>query len=239
MVELVPLPRMNTRLAATVILASLRGQRSERDIAGQRRFGITPRTEHLGLSLAVLRPLARQHRNNHALALALWDTGVHDVRLLAVLVDDAAQLTGAQMDRWARAFDSWALVDGACIHLFRKSPLALTKARHWMRRRDEFVRRAGFVLAATLAVHAKDLPDAVFLALLPELRRGAADERHFVKMAVNWALRQIGKRNPRLRRAAITEARRIFALDTSAARWIARDALRELRVSGAAARARG
>jgi len=220
----------NAHAAATAaaIVRTLRAQRSPRDIAGQRRFGITPQTEQLGLSLTLLRPIARRHRRDHELALALWDTGIHDVRLLAVLVDDWHQLTAAQMERWARDFDSWALVDGACIHLFRKSPHALAKARAWMRRRAEYVRRAGFVLLATLAVHGKGLADEVFLDVLPELRRGAADERNFVKKAVNWALRQVGKRNPRLRRAAIAEARRILALGTPAARWIARDALREL-----------
>lgn len=219
---------LETAAAAEAIVAELRRQRSERDIAGQRRFGITPQTEQLGLSFAVLRPIARRHRRDHALALALWATAVHDARLLAVLIDDPRLVTTAQMERWVRDCDSWALVDGACIHLWRKTPLALPQARRWMRRRAEFVKRAGFVLVATLAVHAKDAGDEVFLACLREISRAANDERNFVRKAVNWALRQIGKRNIRLRRAAITTARRIQALDTPSARWIARDALREL-----------
>lgn len=213
---------------AASILADLRSHRSERDIAGQRRFGITPQTEQLGLSLTQLRAIARRHRRDHALALALWETRVHDARLLAVLIDDPKQLTSAQMEQWAADFDNWALVDGACIHLFRKSPLAPAKAAAWARRRPEFIRRAGFVLVATLAVHAKNLPDGFFLDWLPRLRAAATDERNFVRKAVNWALRQIGKRNAGLRGAAIAEARRILELDTSVARWIARDALREL-----------
>jgi 3-methyladenine DNA glycosylase AlkD len=222
--------RAEPRRTAAAILEELRAQRSERDIAGQRRFGITPNTEQLGLSLAQLRAVARRHRRDHALAQALWVTGVHEARILAVLIDDPKQLTSAQMERWAGEFDNWALVDGACIHLFRKSPFAPGRAAAWARRHPEFIRRAGFVLVATLAVHGRELPDAFFLAWLPRIRHAATDERNFVRKAVNWALRQIGKRNPRLRRAAIAEARRIRALGTPAARWIARDALRELDV---------
>jgi 3-methyladenine DNA glycosylase AlkD len=213
---------------AEAILTSLRAQRSERNIAGQRRYGITPRTEMLGISAPTLRAIAREHRRDHALALELWKLPVHEARILAVLVEDWRQVTVAQMEAWARDFDCWPLVDGACTQLFNYTPFAIGRVRGWTRRRDEFVKRAGFVLMAGLAVHQKKLPDQTFLAFLPILRRGASDERNFVKKAVNWALRQIGKRNPRLRGAAIVEAHRILALDTPAARWIARDALREL-----------
>lgn len=215
------------KLAAELV-AQLRARRSPRDIAGQRRFGITPRTEQLGISVSALRQLARGHRRNHGLALALWDTGIHDARVLATIVEDPRSVTRAQMDDWVRAADNWALTD-ALAFLFDRTAFAEAKAHAWSGRRSEFVKRAGFAVMAGLAVHRKELPDEVFLRFLPAIAREAVDERNFVKKAVNWALRQIGKRNPRLRRAAIAEARRIQKLDTRSARWIAADALRELR----------
>lgn len=183
--------------------------------------------------MAYLRRLARAHRRNQELSLALWaiKPPVHEARLLAALTGDPDRVTARQMDAWARSFDSWDICDICCIHLFRRTRFAFEKAVQWSARnapRDTFVKRAGFALIATLAVHAKDEPDATFLALLPVIRREANDERNFVRKAANWALRQIGKRNPRLRRAAIAEARRIRLLDTKPARWIAADALREL-----------
>lgn len=218
----------DTSATAAEILAHLRTLRSQRNIDGQRRFGITPGAEQLGVSMAVLRKLARPHRRNHELALELWALGVHETRLLAALVDDPARLTRGQLDAWARDFDSWDICDICCIHLFRRAPFAMEKALQWSARKAEFVKRAGFSLMATLAVHAKDEPDETFLALLPVIAREADDGRNFVRKAVNWALRQIGKRNPRLRRAAIAGARSIRKMDTKSARWIAADALREL-----------
>lgn len=214
---------------AAEIVAHLRSLRSERDIAGQRRFGIVSQAEQLGISVAALRTLARPHRRDHALALQLWDSGLHDARLLAAIIDDPKQITRAQMDRWARASDNWALTDTLAFGLFDRTPFAEAKAHAWSTRRAEFVKRAAFSLMAGLAVHQKKLPDEIFLRFLPVIAREATDDRNFVKKAVNWALRQIGKRNPRLRRAAIAEAQRIARLDSRAARWIAADALRELR----------
>ena len=213
---------------AAAIVAGRRAQCSPHNVEGQRRFGITPKTEQLGLPLPVLRGIAREHRRNHALALALWDTRVHDARLIAAFMDDPKQVTRGQMEAWARDFDTWAIVDGVCCTLFNRTPFAEEKAYAWSKRRPEFTKRAGFVLMAGMVVHRKELPDATFLAFLPVLRREATDERHYVKKGVNWALRQIGKRNPRLRRAAIAEAKRIKKIDSPAARWIAADALREL-----------
>ena len=212
---------------AAEIVAQLRAMRSEADAAGQRRFGIAPKGELLGIRAPVLRAIARQHRRDHGLALALWATGVHEARGIATLVDDPRQVTRAQMEQWARACDNWAATDACCCVLFDKTPFAIEKAHAWSRRKAEFVKRCGFVLMAGLAVHRKELPDEVFLGFLPVIRREAADGRDFVRKAVNWALRQIGKRNPRLRRAAIAEARRIHRIDSPAARWIASDALRE------------
>lgn len=216
-------------MTAAEIIAHLRSLRSAGNIAGMRRFGIMPRNEHLGISMPVLRAIARAHRRNHALALELWASDIHEARLCAALMDDPKLVTRGQMDRWVRDCDTWNLVDACAGHLFVKTPHALAKVRQWVPREAEFVRRAGFSLMAWLAVHAKEMKDAEFEELLPLIRGAATDERNFVKKAVNWALRQIGKRNPRLRRAAIAEAKRIAKLDSKAARWIARDALRELR----------
>lgn len=210
------------------IISLLRVQASPRDVEGQRRFGIRANTEMLGVRMETLRGLAKQHRRDHSLALALWATRIYDARQLAALVDDPRQVTRAQMEEWVVEFDNWATCDNACMHLFRSTPHAFECARAWVRREEEFVRRAGFVLVATLAVHARKEPDSTLLAFFPELRRAANDERNFVKKAVNWALRQIGKRNAACRAEAIAEAKRILELDTPSARWIARDALREL-----------
>jgi 3-methyladenine DNA glycosylase AlkD len=212
---------------AEEIVAHLRTLRCPGDAAGQQRYSITPRGEHLGIRAPVLREIARAHRRNHALALALWATAVHEARIIATLVDDARQVTRSQMERWIRDCDNWAVTDACCCVLFDRTPFAISKAHAWSRRRAEFVKRGGFVLMAGLAVHRKELPDGVFLAFLPAIRREATDERNFVKKAVNWALRQIGKRNPRLCRAAVATARKIGQADASSARWIAADALRE------------
>ncbi len=216
-------------MTAPEIIALLRARRSPDDVAGQRRFGITPRGEQLGVRSVLLRQLAREHRRDHALALDLWASGIYDARQLAALVDDPKQVTEAQMEAWAAEFDNWATVDACCMHLFRETPWAFAKARTWSGRPEEFVRRAGFTLMATLAVHAKKEPATTFLALLPLIEAGAGDERNFVKKAVNWALRQIGKRSATLRPAAMATAEAILLQDTPAARWVARGALRELR----------
>ncbi|HUJ43562.1 MAG TPA: DNA alkylation repair protein [Opitutaceae bacterium] len=209
------------------IVAHLRTLRSPPDVAAQRRYGIIARGEQLGIRAPVLRDMARRHRRDHMLALALWETAVHEARIIATLVDDPRQVTCAQMERWIRGCDNWAVTDACCSMLFDRTPFAITKAHVWSRRRAEFVKRGGFVLMAGLAVHRRELPDGVLLAFLPDIRREAGDGRNFVKKAVNWALRQIGKRNPRLRRAAIATARKIRRSEVSSARWIAADALRE------------
>lgn len=219
-------------MTAAEIIARLRSLRNERNIAGQRRYGITPTKEQLGVSMPVLRALARSHRRNHTLATELWASEIHDARILAILIDDPGQVTRGQMERWTRGCDNWALTDACCCVLFDRTPFAIEKALAWSERRPEFVKRCGFVLMAGLAVHRKELSDEGFLRFLAAIRREATDERNFVKKAVNWALRQIGKRNPRLRRAAIAEAEKIRRISSPAARWIAADALRELRAKG-------
>jgi 3-methyladenine DNA glycosylase AlkD len=191
------------------------------------RYGIS-RVNTLGVSAPDLWGLARRIGRDHELALALWDSGIHEARKLAALIDDPRLVTSGQMERWVEDLDSWDVCDAVCSVLFDKTPHAWTKAAAWTRRRGEFVRRAGFVLMAALAVHDKEAPDGRFLALLPLIERGATDERNFAKKAANWALRQIGKRNLQLNRAAVARARRIRQLESPAARWVAADALREL-----------
>ena len=177
------------------------------------RFGITSRRVY-GVPLPALRAIAREAGRDGNLASRLWDSGVYDARILAAYVADPGVLTRREMDRWARQFDSWALCDNSCIHLFRKTPFAWDRAIKWSGRRQEFVKRAGFALMATLAVHDKKAADGAFLALLPILEREAQDPRHFVKKAVNWALRQIGKRNPALCRKAMETAARLKASES-------------------------
>ncbi len=182
-----------------------------------------------GISMKELMKIKRRVGRNHELAAGLWDSGIHDARLLACLIDDPKLVTEAQMDRWVKDFDNWAICDGCCGHLFDKTPFAYRKAREWTKRKEEYVKRAGFVLVATLTVHDKKADDDAFLVFLPAIIESSTDERQYVMKAVNWALRQIGKRNPRLNREAIRVAERIHKMDSKSARWIASDALRELR----------
>lgn len=198
--------------------------------AGMGRFGINVSQAH-GVSVSQLREFAKREigRNDHELAAELWTSGIHEARTLAVLIDDPRQVTEAQMNRWVRDFDSWDVCDGACSVLFDKTPFAYDKTREWSDREEEFVRRAAFALMAALAVHDKRADDEAFLQFLPFIKNASLDERNFVKKAVNWALRQIGKRNSRLNTAAVAAAQEIGGLDSKSARWIASDALRELK----------
>lgn len=197
-------------------------------VAGMARYGIVA-TSSLGVTAPRLHRLARQLGRDHALALALWDTGIRDARILAALIDDPRQVTAEQAERWVGDFASWDVCDACCSYLFDRTPHAVALAHAWSAREPEFVKRAGFVLMATLAVHDKRAADAVFEGFLALVPGGATDERNFVKKAVNWALRQIGKRNAALHRAAVATAEEVRRLDSRAARWVAADALRELR----------
>ncbi len=197
-------------------------------LAGMRRFGIHAESL-IGLSTPEIRKIARHIGRDQPLAEALWETGVYDARILASLITDPALLRIAVMDRWARDFDSWSVCDACCCNAFDRSPHAWKQIAKWAKSDAEFVRRAAFATIAALAVHDKKADDQVFLAALPLLERYAFDERNFVKKAVNWALRNIGKRNAALLSAAIGCAERIRLQGTSPARWIAADALRELR----------
>ena len=201
------------------------------------RFGIDT-TRAVGVTVAELRRLARDLGHDHELAAALWASGVHEGRLLASLVDEPAMVSEAQMEAWVADLDSWDVCDGVCGNLFDRTPFALDKAVEWSSRELEFQKRAAFALMASAAVHRKDLPDAAFASLLPVIRAQAIDERNYVKKAVSWALRQIGKRSSGLNSQAVRTAERIERIDSPAARWVARDALRELRSDAVQARLR-
>ncbi|MGC9445405.1 MAG: DNA alkylation repair protein [Candidatus Methanospirareceae archaeon] len=196
-------------------------------VAGMARFGITP-TRVYGVSIPELRKLAREVGNDHELAQQLWTSGIHDAQILASMIDDPKQVTDAQLERWVLEFDSWDLCDQCCNNLFRRTTSAYQKALDWSAREEEFVKRAGFVLMAALAVHDKRASDHVFERFLPIIKRENTDNRNFVKKAVNWALRQIGKRNSYLNARAIAIAEELRALDSTTAHWIAANALREL-----------
>jgi len=210
------------------IVLRLESMASPAGAKGMARYGI--RSERvLGLSMGELREIAKELGKDHQLALCLWMAGFHESRLLAALVDDPSDVTEEQIESWAMDFDNWAVCDGVCNHLFRRTPFAHRKCMEWSSREEEYVKRASFALMAALAVHDKKARDEVFRSYLEIIERESSDDRVYVKKAINWALRQIGKRNPSLNKEAIQVAERIAAIDSSAARWVASDALRELK----------
>jgi 3-methyladenine DNA glycosylase AlkD len=215
-------------LDADQVIDRLKSLGDSKAVEGMARFGIQSNNS-FGVSVPKLRTLAREMGRDHVLALELWETGLHDARLLATMIDDPEQVTIEQMDKWVRDFDSWDVVDGSCGNLFDKTPFAPTKAREWCKREEEFVKRAGFVLMAELAVHDKKAKDKLFVDFLPLIIGGSSDKRNFVKKAVNWSLRQIGKRNLNLNNAAVSTALKIEKIESGTAKWIASDALKELK----------
>jgi len=215
-------------VSAEKVLRELRSHGDPAAVKGMARFGIASNNT-LGVSVPKLRSMARKLGKDHPLSLALWDSGIHEARILASMVDEPAKVTEGQMDRWARDFDSWDVCDQCCSNLFDRTEYAYEKAAEWAVLDQEFVKRAGFALMAALAVHDKEADDRKFVSFLGLIERGASDERNFVKKAVNWALRQIGKRNLKLNAKALAVAERISKQDSTAARWVASDAIRELR----------
>jgi len=209
------------------ILARLRALANPDSVAGMARYGINPHNT-LGVSIPALRRLAREAGRDHALAEDLWASGIHEARILAALVDRPQEVTPEQMERWAQDFDSWDVCDQVCSNLFDKTPWAYEKAVEWSGRDEEYVKRAGFALMAALAWHDRKAPDSALEVFLPIIACEAGDGRNYVKKAVNWALRQIGKRSRHLNALAIQTAREIGQQATRSARWIASDALREL-----------
>ena len=209
------------------IIQKLKSLANPEAVKGMARFGINPANTY-GVSVPNLRKMAREAGKDHDLAQQLWDSGIHKARLIAGMVDQPGLVTGEQMESWVKGFDSWDVCDQCCSNLFDKTEFAHQKAAGWSRREEEFVKRAGFALMAALAVHDKKAADEDFLKFLPLIKEAATDDRNFVKKAVNWALRQIGKRNLNLNKMAIKTAGEIQQVDARSARWIAADAIREL-----------
>ena len=208
------------------ILKLIKSNGNPANLAGMKRYGIRF-DEAFGCNIPFLRKLAGQYRNNHELALELWSTGIHEAKIMAFLIDDPSKVTNRQMDKWLKEVKSWDICDGLCSNLLRKTEFAHEKALEWSYRKEEFEKRAGFVMMAVMAVHDKSLTTRDFDLFLKRIKEESTDERNFVKKAVNWALRQIGKRNYELYEKAKTCAKEIKMLDSKSARWVACDALRE------------
>jgi len=217
------------------ILERLESLANPANVAGMARYGINPENT-LGISIPVLRSIAKEIGKDHALAQELWASGVHEARILAGFIDDPEQVTEAQMEQWAADFDSWDVCDQVCGNLFDRLPLAYEKALDWSFREEEFVKRAGFALMAWLPVHDKKARDEQFESFFPAIIRESTDGRNYVRKAVNWALRNIGKRDQTLNQRAIETAEEIARIDSKTARWIAGDALKELTSLGVQSR---
>lgn len=209
------------------ILKKLKSSSNPRNVEGMARFGINPNNTY-GVSIPILRKLARDIGKNHGLAQQLWASKIHEARILAAMIEIPSKVTEKQMDLWVKDFDSWDVCDQVCMNLFDKTNFAYAKAVEWSSRKEEFVKRAGFAIMASLAVHDKNAKDAELVKFMPIIKRESCDERNFVKKAVNWALRQIGKRNLNLNKEAVKTAKEILKLDYKSAKWIANDALKEL-----------
>lgn len=209
------------------VVDNLKNKARPGQLEGMARYGMATE-KRLGVSVPDLRKLARELGRDHELALRLWKIGIMELCILSAMIDDPQKLTEEQMEDWVKGINSWDVCDQVCMNLFEKSPLAWKKINDWSVREEEFVKRTAFSLIACLAWHDKKVEDERFIELFPVIKQGATDERNFVKKAVNWALRNIGKRNKRLNKAAIDFAREIRQLDFKTARWIATDAIREL-----------
>ena len=209
-------------------VAWLERHATARTRAGLARYGVVTADRVLGVSVADIQTLAKRLGRDHALAAALWDTGVFEARMLAAFVDEPDRVTPAQMDRWCRTFDNWAICDTLCFHLFDRTPHAWAKVTLWNRSRHEYTKRTAFALLWSLALHDKGTGEKPFLQGLRLIERAATDERHFVKKAVGMALRAVGRRSGALHVEAMRVAERLAASDAPAARWVSRDALRTL-----------
>ena len=216
-------------------LAELKKKASKKTKDGMARYAI-PSDKAFGVPVGTIRAIGKKLGKSHELALALWKSGHYEARMLATFVDEPERVTPAQMDRWCRDFDNWAICDTACFCLFDRTPYAFKKVTEWAKSKDEFVKRAAFALLASLTVHDKTAKDAAFVRLLPLVERAALDERNFVKKSVNWALRSLGKRSPELNRKSVQLAERLATRAEPAPRWVGKDALRELKSASVARR---
>ena len=216
----------------TEIKEKLESLKNPKNVEGMARFGIKPKTKVLGISIPELRKLAKEIKINNELSQKLWDLEIHEARLLAIFIADYKNLTEEQMDKWVSDFDSWDITDQACGNLFDKTNFAYKKVFEFSKREEEFVKRTAFALMAALSVHNKEMKNEKFIKFFPLIKKASNDERNFVKKAVNWALRQIGKRNKKLNKEAIKIAKEILndikRAPSKSAKWIASDAIREL-----------
>ena len=217
--------KADPRVAETLRWLEKKGTKANRD--GMARYGIVAE-KVFGVSMGTMKTLAKKLGRDHELALALWDTGWYEARILTSFVDEPKRVTPSQMDRWARDFDNWAICDSICFHLFDKTPHAWRKIEQWSGRKEEFVKRASFALLAAVALHDKKAADEPFIESLELIRKAASDERNFVKKGVSWALRSIGHRSKATHAAAIATGQRLAASSDPTERWIGKDALKDL-----------
>ena len=210
------------------IIKKLKSMENKKNVDGMARFGINPKN-NLGISVTNLRKFAREIGKNHDIALKLWKTEIQDARMLAAHVDDPKKVTEEQMEKWVSDFDSWNVCDNATGHLFDKTKYSIKKALEWSERDEEFVKRAGFAMMAWIAVHDKKINESIFDPFFDAIIKQSTDERNYVKKAVNWALRNIGKRNLKMNKKSIKTAEEIKKINNKTAKWIANDALRELK----------
>ncbi|MFZ5933094.1 MAG: DNA alkylation repair protein [Patescibacteria group bacterium] len=220
---------MDRKAQYNQILKTLKSYANKKNVAGMARFGIKGKNVLGGPNLPTLRKMAKEIGKNHELALRLWDSEIHEARILAGMIAEPDKATEQQLESWVKEFDSWDVCDQVCSNFFDKTKFAYTKAEEWSKRKEEFIKRAGLVLMACLAVHDKMAEDKKFIAFLKNIKRESVDERNFVRKAVNWALRQIGKRNIVLNELTIKLAEEILRINSKSAKWIAGDALRELK----------
>lgn len=219
--------KVSERTKAGSIIKELKSLSNPVNVAGMARFGISSH-KTFGVSIPELRRIAKESGKNHKLAIDLWKSGYHEARIIASLTDEPEKVTSGQMDSWAGDFDSWDVCDQCCSNLFDKTPFAYDKIKKWSSSKKEFVKRAAFALLAVMAVHDKKAGDDVFVKFFPIIKRESTDERNFVRKAVNWALRSIGKRNEILRKKALKLSKDINKIDSKTAKWIAADVIREL-----------
>ena len=213
--------------SAQELLKTLRSKANSKSVEGMAKFGMTS-ANRLGISVPEMRKIAKENGKDHNVALELWDSQIPEAQIVAALIAEPEKLTEDQMEHWVKDINSWDVCDQVCLNLFDKSPLAWKKIQDWSEREEEFVKRTAFSLIACIAWHDKSLADKKLVELFPLIKRESTDERNFVKKAVNWALRHIGKKNQNLNKAAIKLAKEIKQLDSRSARWIANDAIREL-----------
>jgi 3-methyladenine DNA glycosylase AlkD len=217
------------------VLAWLKRHGSKRNRDGMARYGIFSE-KMFGITVGDLQRYAKELGRSHELALAIWETGWYEARMLAAFIDEPERVAPAQMDRWTRDFDNWGICDTVCMHLFDRTPHAWRKAELWSKKKDEFVKRAAFALMASLALHDKQATDAPFVKFLRLVEGAASDDRNFVRKAVNWALRAIGERSTALNAEAVAIAKRLAASDDATERWVGKDALRQLSTPAVARR---